>query len=375
MNEPFIPIAAPMLTGNEKAYVLDCLDSTWISSTGKYIELFEAAFATFCGARHAISCSNGTTALHLALLALGVGPGDEVIVPTLTFVATANAVKYCGARPVFVDSQPDTWTIDPKAIVQKITPLTRGIIPVHLFGHPADMDAVLALARRHNLFVLEDAAQAHGAEYRGKRVGSLGDAGTFSFFGNKIVTTGEGGMVVTNDDGLAARMRLFKNHGMDPTRRYWFPVVGYNYRMTNIAAAIGLAQLERVDWHIARHIENASWYRENLRDAPGISWQSEQAWARHVWWMFTVLLDEDHPLHPGEVIDHLRKRGVEGRPVVHPMHVLPPYRHSMNGESFPVADRIAQRGVSLPSSAGLSREDIRHVSHCILEAIGAARLL
>ena len=375
MNDPFIPIAAPTLAGNEKAYVLDCLDSTWISSTGKYIELFEAAFATFCGARHAISCSNGTTALHLALLALGVGPGDEVIVPTLTFVATANAVKYCGARPVFADSQPDTWTIDPKAIEQRITPLTRGIIPVHLFGHPADMDAILALARRHNLFVLEDAAQAHGAEYRTKRVGSLGDVGTFSFFGNKILTTGEGGMVVTNDNALAAKMRLLKNHGMDPQRRYWFPVVGYNYRMTNIAAAIGLAQLERADWHIARHMENAAWYRENLRDAPGISWQSEQAWARHVWWMFTVLLDEEHPLDPGEVIDHLRKRGVEGRPVLYPMHVLPPYRHSMNGESFPVADRIAQRGVSLPSSAGLSRQDIRHISDCVLEAIGAARLL
>ena len=182
-------------------------------------------------------------------------------------------------------------------------------------------------------------------------------------------------MVVTNDDALAAKMRLLKNHGMDPHRRYWFPVVGYNYRMTNIAAAIGLAQLERVDWHIARHIENASWYREDLRDAPGISWQSEQAWARHVWWMFTVLLDEDHPLHPGEVIDHLRKRGVEGRPVVYPMHVLPPYRHSMNGESFPVADRIAQRGVSLPSSAGLSREDVRYISDCVLEAIGATRAL
>ena len=199
MEQRFIPVAAPVLQGNEKAYVLDCLESTWISSTGKYIDQFEAAFAEFCGVQQALSCSNGTTALHLALLALGIGPGDEVIVPTLTFVATANAVTYCGARPVFVDASPRRGISTPRLIEAKITPRTKGIIVVHLFGHPVDMDAVCAIASRHGLFVLEDAAQAHGAEYKGRRVGSMGDIATFSFFGNKIVSTGEGGMVVTND--------------------------------------------------------------------------------------------------------------------------------------------------------------------------------
>src|ERR1043166_3869860 len=227
MRKERIPVAAPSLEGNEERYVLDCLKSTWISSTGAYIERFESAFAEFCGVKHASSCSNGTTALHLALLALGVGPGDEVIVPTLTFVATANAVVYCGGRPVFVDVQPDTWNIDPALIEAKITPRTKGIIVVHLFGHSVDMDPVASIARRRGLFVVEDAAQAHGAEYKGKRVGSLGDVATFSFFGNKIITTGEGGMVVTNDAAIASRIGLLKNHGMDPDRRYWHPIVGY----------------------------------------------------------------------------------------------------------------------------------------------------
>ena len=243
MTKTFIPVAAPSLEGNEKKYVMDCLESTWISSTGEYVDRFEGAFAEFCGVKHAVSCSNGTTALHLTLLALGVGPGDEVIVPTLTFVATANSVVYCGGRPVFVDVQADTWNIDPALIEAKITSRTKGIIVVHLFGLSVDMDPVLSLARRRGLFVIEDAAQAHGAEYKKKRVGSLADVATFSFFGNKIITTGEGGMVVTDDASIANKVELLKNHGMDPNRRYWHPIIGYNYRMTNVAAAIGLAQI------------------------------------------------------------------------------------------------------------------------------------
>ncbi|HEX5576551.1 MAG TPA: DegT/DnrJ/EryC1/StrS aminotransferase family protein, partial [Gemmatimonadales bacterium] len=234
MTSRFIPVAAPMLVGNEKAYVLDCLDSSWISSAGQYVSRFEAAFADFCGVKHAVACCNGTAALHVALSALGVGPGDEVIVPTLTFVATANAVIQCGARPVFVDSEPETWNIDPALIEAKITPRTKGIIVVHLYGHPAEMESIVSTARRHGLFVVEDAAEAHGAEHNGRRVGSLGDVGIFSFFGNKIITTGEGGMVTTSDDTLAARVRQLKAQGIDPNRRYWYPVIGYNYRMTNV---------------------------------------------------------------------------------------------------------------------------------------------
>jgi len=364
-----------VLTGNEKAYVIDCLESTWISSTGKYIERFEVAFADFCGASHAISCCNGTTALHLALLALGVGPGDEVLVPTLTFVATANAVTYCGGRPIFVDSEPETWNIDPALLEARITPRTKGIIAVHLGGHPADMDAILSIARRHGLFVIEDAAQAHGAEYKGARVGSLGDIAAFSFFGNKIITTGEGGMVVTNDATLANQIRCLKAHGMDPNRRYWHPIIGYNYRMTNVAAAIGLAQLERVEWQLQRHLEVASWYREYLRGAPGMTWQLEKEWARHIWWMFTIVLEDGIPLSREEVMAHLQGRGIETRSVVYPLHTLPPYRASSQGDNFPVAERIARRGINLPTWAGLTREEVSYICDNLLECFSEARLL
>jgi perosamine synthetase len=369
---PFIPVAAPTFDGNEKAYVLDCLDSTWISSTGKYLDRFESAFAEFCGVKHAVACSNGTTALHLALAALGVGPGDEVIVPTLTFVATANTVTYCGAQPVFVDAEPDTWTIDAAAIEAKITPRTKGIIVVHLFGHPADMEPIKALARRHGLFVLEDAAQAHGAEYRGRRAGSLGDIATFSFFGNKIVTTGEGGMVVTDDDATAGRMRLLRTHGMDPHRRYWHPVIGYNYRMTNIAAAIGLAQLERVDWQLERRRQLAAWYREELEESDAVTPQAERKWARHVWWMFSVLIGED-TADRDDVMDSMRQRGIETRPIVHPLHTLPPYRAATLGQAFPVAESIARRGINLPTWAGLTREQVRRVCETLLERLTVVR--
>jgi len=368
----FIPVAAPDLNGNEKAYVLDCLDSTWISSSGKYLDRFEAAFAEFCGVRHAIACSNGTTALHLALVALGVGPGDEVLVPTLTFVATANTVMYCGATPVFVDAEPDTWTIDPAAIEAKITPRTKGIIVVHLFGHPTDIDPINAIARRHGLFVMEDAAQAHGAEYRGRRAGSLGDIATFSFFGNKIVTTGEGGMVVTGDDALAARMRLLRTHGMDPTRRYWHPVIGYNYRMTNIAAAIGLAQLERVQWQLDRRRELAAWYREELGNVPVLTCQAERPGASHAWWMFSALVNEGTADRDG-VMEAMRRRGIETRPIVHPLHTLPPYQEGSAGQAFPVAEAIARAGINLPTFAGLTRGQVREVCDALLECVAAVK--
>jgi len=371
-HDGFIPVAAPDLGGNEKAYVLDCLDSTWISSSGKYLDRFEAGFAEFCGARHAVACSNGTTALHLALAALGVGPGDEVIVPTLTFVATANTVTYCGAQPVFVDAEPDTWTIDPASLEARITPRTKGIIVVHLFGHPADMAAINAVARRHGLFVLEDAAQAHGAECRGRRAGALGDIATFSFFGNKIITTGEGGMVVTDDDAVAGRMRLLRTHGMDPTRRYWHPVIGYNYRMTNLAAAIGLAQLERVEWQLERRREIAAWYREELGQTDAVTCQAEKPWARHVWWMFSVLVSEG-AAGRDSVMEAMRRRGIDTRPVVHPLHTLPPYADANRTQRFPVAEAIAGNGINLPTWAGLTREQVRIVCDALLECVAAVK--
>ena len=369
----FIPVAAPALVGNEKVYVLDCLESTWISSSGKYIERFEAAFAGFCGVKHALACCNGTVALHLTLMALGVAPGDEVIVPTLTFVATANAVTYCGAQPVFVDSEPETWNLDPSLLEDLITPRTKGIIVVHLYGHPVDMDPVLALARKHGLFVAEDAAEAHGAEYKGRCVGSLGDIATFSFYGNKIITTGEGGMVVTNDGELAARVRQLKGQGMDPNRRYWFTMIGYNYRMTNVAAAIGLAQLEKAEWHIARRREIAAQYAKRLGNLPGVTLQFEKPWARNVYWMTSVVLDEQSPVPRGTVMAELADAGIETRPFFHPMHTLPMYRGLAKGQCLPVAERLAAQGFNLPSSATLSKEDVGFVCDQIIRILETSR--
>jgi perosamine synthetase len=365
--EKFIPVAAPALTGNEKKYVLDCLESTWISSNGKYIERFESAFAEFCGVEHALSCCNGTVALHLALLALGVGPGDEVIVPTLTFVASANAVSYCGARPVFVDSDAETWNMDTNLIEQAITPHTKGIMVVHLYGHPTDMDPVVALARERGLFIIEDAAEAHGAEYKGKRVGAIGDIATFSFYGNKIITTGEGGMVTTNDANLAARVRQLKGQGQDPARRYWFPMMGYNYRMTNVEAAIGLGQIEKIDWHTARRREIAGWYRKYLGESKQFTLSPEASWARNAYWIICVVLKESFPQSRDEVMASLTKAGIETRPFFYPMHTLPMYSEASATQSFPIAESLASRGFNVPSSAVLKEEEVAFVCGKLLE--------
>lgn len=367
MTRKFIPVNNPRLDGNEKAYVIDCIESSWISSSGKYIQQLETAFSEFCGVKNAVSCCNGTAALHLALLGLGLKPEDEVIVPTLTFIATANAVTYCGGKPVFIDSEPETWNMNPAMIEEKITPKSKGIIAVHLRGHPSDMDAILTIARRHGLFVVEDAAQAHGAEYKGKRVGSIGDIGTFSFFGNKLVTSGEGGMIVTDDDAVADRIRLLKNQGMNTKNRYWHPVVGYNYRMTNVAAAIGLAQMEKVDWQIKGRSDVASWYRESLREIPGMLWQSEEEWAKRVWFLFTLVLDGYSPSIRDKLMNHLLERGIDTRPLYYPLHSLPPYFHEPIRIGFPVAERISPRGINLPTWAGMTHEDVHYICDNILE--------
>lgn len=371
MEKRFIPVAAPVLSGREKEYVLDCLESNWISSAGKYIEKFESAFAEYCGVRHAVACCNGTVALHLALLALGVKPGDEVIVPALTFIATANAVVYCGARPVFADVDRETWNIDPHDVEQKITERTRGVVAVHLYGHTADMDAIRDITVRRNLFVLEDAAEAHGAKYRGKTSGSLGTAGTFSFYGNKIMTCGEGGMVTTDDGDLVKRVRLLRGQGMDPERRYWFPVIGYNYRLTNVGAAIGLAQLENVESLIGSRLQVVSWYREFLSGVPGLSFQAVRPWARHVYWMFNVLMHDEPESGRDEVAACLLEAGIETRPVFPPLHLMPPYVEMLGPLQLPVAEHIGSHGISLPTWAGLTRDDVRYVCDSLKAAVAA----
>ncbi len=328
MQDDFIPVSAPSLLGNEKLYVNECLETTWISSIGRFIEEFERSFAECCGVEHAVSCCNGTVALHLALLGLGVGPGDEVLVPSLTYVASANAVRYCGAEPVFVDSDRRTWNLDPEDLRRKITPRTRAVMAVHLYGKPAPMGEIREIAAAAGIKVVEDAAEAIGATYGGRPVGSLADVSAFSFFGNKVITCGEGGMVLTQDEALARKIRQLKGQGQDFERRYWFPVVGYNYRMTNVAAALGLAQLEKIDDYLAARDEIASWYREELAGCPDLALAAVDPGERAVCWLFSVVLQR-LPRHAGEerdsVMARLRQAGVDSRPFFYPCHTLPPY--------------------------------------------------
>jgi perosamine synthetase len=353
-----IPVFAPWLSENVRRYVLDCVDTGWISSLGEYVPRFERDFATFCEARHAVATSNGTTALHLCLATLGIGPGDEVLVPDLTFVSTANVVRYTGATPVLVDSEPRTWGMDEVDARRKITPRTRVIVPVHLYGHPVDMGALLALAAEHGIDVVEDAAEAHGARWNGRRVGALGRVGAFSFYGNKIITTGEGGMVVTNDPALAERATFLRDHAMDPRRRYYHPEIGFNYRMTNIQAAIGCAQLEQADAILARRKAIAAAYEAGLAGIPGLTPPPAEPWAENVYWMYSVLIEPTFGPSRQAVIAGLRARGVDSRPFFVPLHELPMYRLDA---SFPVATTLGARGINLPSGTGLRPDEIATV--------------
>lgn len=360
----FIPVAEPYLGGNELKYVSDCIESGWISSVGEYVIRFENDFSKFCGTKYAVATSNGTVAIHLALEVLEVGEGDEVIVPTFTFASTAFAVSYTGARPVFVDSEPATWNIDPQRIEEKITPRTKAIIPVHLYGHPVDMDPLLQLARKHNLYVIEDAAEAHGAEYKGRRVGSLSDVGCFSFYGNKIITTGEGGMLTTDSEEILEKARLLRDVAMSPEKRYWHSRIGFNYRMTNLQAAVGVAQMERIEELIQRKREIAEIYASLLRDLPGVTLPPEASWAKNVYWMYSVLIEDDFGPKRDEVMTGLRERGVDSRPFFYPLHSLPPYN---DGEKFPVAEKIARKGINLPSGVTLTKEEIERVIEALRE--------
>lgn len=369
----FIPISEPDLSGNELKYVTDCVTSGWISSIGKYVTAFEETFARWCGATEGVATMNGTVALHLALHALGIGPGDEVIVPTLTFAASANAVAYTGARPVFVDSEYETWNLDPADVERKITPRTKAIMPVHLYGHPARMDEIMAIAERHRLLVVEDAAESHGAEVNGRRVGSIGHAGCFSFFGNKNMTTGEGGMIVTSDAALAARMRMLRDHGMTKEKRYWHVELGFNYRMTNLQAAVGLAQTERADWILARKRQIAQRYAANLKDEPGLTPSPEASWAKSSFWMFSLLVDErEFGCSRDELMARLREAGVDSRRFFYPMHTMPAYQRD---ERHPVAEDLGQRGINLPSSVRISDADIDRVCAAIVRIGREARSL
>lgn len=355
-----IPVNEPLLGEREIEYVTEALRTGWISSAGRFLDAFERGWAEYCGRRHGIAVANGTVALQAAMRALRLQPGDEVIMPSFTIVSCASAVTEEGGRPVLVDSDPDTWCMDAAQIEAKITPRTRAIMPVHIYGHPVDMKSVLDVAARHNLAVIEDAAEAHGAQYRlngeWRRCGSFGDMSTFSFYANKLVTTGEGGMIVTDDDKLAERLRGLRNLCFQPTRRFLHDEIGFQYRLTNVQAAIGVAQLERMDGIVERKRRMGTRYSRLLQHIPGIQLPVERPWARSVYWMYGFVVDESTGLTAGDTARRLAAEGVETRPFFLGMHEQPAF-HRMGlfeGETYPVAERLARQGLYLPSGLALS---------------------
>ena len=361
VNKYKIPIYQPDLSGNEKKYVNECIDTSWISSRGRFVSEFENHFAKRISVEHAASVSNGTVALHVALVALGIGPGDEVIVPTLTYIASVNAIKYCNATPVFADSLSNTWQIDPEDIRRHISPRTRAIMLVHLYGQPCDMDPIIEIAKEYRLFIVEDCAEAFGSLYKGKHVGSFGHVSTFSFFGNKTITTGEGGMVVSQDKALIERVRHLKGQGLADNREYWHDVVGFNYRMTNIQAAIGLAQIERADETIKRKRAIANLYIKILEKSP-VEVHKESPETIHSYWMIGILVPKAEVRDP--LRQHLSEAGIETRPFFYPAHTMPMY--SGNYSSHPVAEDLAERGINLPSWPGLSDEQVQKVANSVI---------
>lgn len=361
MTKKKIPVYEPVLGEKVRSNVLECIDTNWISSKGAFIERFETAFSARIGGARCASVCNGTVALHLALLAIGIQAGDEVIVPTFTYIASVNAIAYVGAMPVFVDSLRGSWQLDPDEVEHRITPRTRAIMVVHLYGQPADMAKIMEIARRHGLQVIEDAAESFGSYIGKQHVGTFGDVATFSFFGNKTITTGEGGMVVTNDGAIEAKVRKLKGQGLAGTREYWHDEIGYNYRMTNICAAIGLAQLEDADTLIARKRMIANRYREILAELPlDFFWEIEGT--TNSFWMncISVIVPDNRDA----LRMHLAEKGIETRPAFYPAHTMPMYCHLAKG-SYPIAEDLAARGINLPSSPALSNEDIDYIAHQI----------
>lgn len=355
-----IPVYKPDLSGNEKKYVNECLDTTWISSKGVFINRFQDEFSKYIGAHDSIAVCNGTVALHLALTALGLGPGDEIIVPTLTYIAAVNAIRYVGATPIFADSKIDTWQVDPEDVARRITAKTKAILTVHLYGQACDMDKLCALAKKYNLYVIEDCAEAFGTRIGEQHVGTFGDIATFSFFGNKTITTGEGGMVTAKDPAILKLALKLRGQGLADSREYWHDIVGYNYRMTNICAAIGLAQLERANTLIAKKRLLKEKLASGLKGVP-VEFHSESPGTTHSYWMISILTPTASQRDP--LRDSLRQAGIETRPLFHPAHTMPMYvTHDKN---LARANELASRGINLPSWPNLSEDEITQIIQCI----------
>lgn len=365
----FIPISQPSITSLEIEYVTDAIKSGWVSSMGEYINRFEQEFASYCGTKYALTTSTGTAALHLALLSLGIGVGDEVIIPDLTFISTANAVTYAGAKVILVDIEKDTLCIDPIKIEQAITKNTKAIIPVHLYGHPANMIDINKLAEKYNLVVIEDAAEAHGAEVKGQKTGALGDCGIFSFYGNKVLTCGQGGMITTNDAELYERAKYLRNYAVHPNKKYWHDEVGYNYRITNLQAALGLAQLQRIESTINRKKEIFLRYEKCLSNVPRIQLNYTAPWAVNIYWLICLQIEDFCEEDRNNLINTLGIQGIETRPYFYPVSRMPMYQNYAQSNSNAISYQVSVQGINLPSYFDLSNKEIDHICEVVSDGI------
>jgi len=356
-----IPVASPLLSGNELTYVMECINTNWISSQGKFVREFERVFSSHHNGFSCLAVSNGTVALHLALEALGIKAGDEVLVPDLTFAASVNAILYTGATPVLIDIDPQSWNINTELLEKYLTHKTKAIMPVHLYGHPCEMNSIIKFAEKHNLFIIEDCAEALGSYYQGKPVGTFGDVSTFSFYGNKTITTGEGGMVVFKDKKIAELASTLRDHGMDKNKRYWHSQVGYNYRLTNLQAAIGVAQFERLAEFVAAKRRTAMQYNSTLSKYDYFQLPVERENCINSYWLYTFLVKESAPFSREELMEYLNLKGVETRPVFYPMHIMPPYISYGQPEDFTTSKRVSDQGMSLPSSVNLTSFELDHI--------------
>jgi len=364
-----IPVCEPTLKGNELKYVTNAVKTGWISSSGQFIKSFEDKFSEYCNANFGVSCSSGTAAIHLAIESLGIGKSHEVIIPDFTMIAACNSVIYSGARPVLVDSERKTWNIDPGLIEDKINEKTKAIMVMHTYGHPCDMDVINKIAKEHGLYVIEDAAEAHGAEYKGKKIGSLGDVACFSFYANKIITCGEGGMVVTNNEKIAKKAANLRTHAFGKNR-FMHEDFGFNYRMTNLQAAIGLAQTEKIDELVQSRINNAKAYTKLLKNIKGITTPPKASWAKNVYWMYGILVEKNFKLNSIELQEKLKENGIDTRAFFSGMHKQPVYQGKNElfpdtSGSFPISEELEEKGLYLPSSSHLTQNEIEIVVNVI----------
>lgn len=362
-----IPVNRPLIAKKALQYITDCLKTGWISSSGQYVSQFEEKFAKFLGVKYALTTTSGTTALHLALTTLDIGPGDEVILPTLTMAACPMSILYTGAKPVLVDSEPETYNLNIQQIQEKITQKTKAIMIVHLYGHPVDITPILQIAKKYHLKIIEDAAEAHGTEYKGRKVGTFGDINCFSFYANKIITTGEGGMVVTNSKRLYQRAKALKDLAHSPKERFLHTAVGFNYRMTNLQAALGLAQLEKIKNYIKLKRKMARIYHLKLKNIRGLKLPIEKKWAKNVYWMYSVLVEKEFPLTRNQFVAKLAKNNIETRNFFIPVHQQPAFRKLglFKKERYPVAEKLSKTGLYLPSGLGNTKKEIKKVCQVI----------